>query len=172
VEVSPTRTVSSQPVTAGTGTPRKADIRASGLFILHHPLTQTGEASLRTSTTPKPSINICWPYLQNAGADAWTVRERDMNTQMLIRRRRQRRFFHARHLDESPVALQWDLSFGHDRQCGRHRYALPGRSRRRSLQHMPSMCVSQRRTHTRRRCGISLSITLRDNTYHHHPGAR
>jgi hypothetical protein len=24
------------------------------------------------------------PYLQNAGADAWTVRERDMNTQMII----------------------------------------------------------------------------------------
>ncbi len=44
----------------------------------------SGEGVIEDFNNAEAVNQYLLPYLQNAGADAWTVRERDMNTQMLI----------------------------------------------------------------------------------------
>lgn len=44
----------------------------------------TGEGIIEDFNNAETVNQYLLPYLQNAGADVWTVRERDMNTQMLI----------------------------------------------------------------------------------------
>jgi N-acetylmuramoyl-L-alanine amidase len=44
----------------------------------------SGEGIIEDFNNAEAVNQYLLPYLQNAGADAWTVRERDMNTQMII----------------------------------------------------------------------------------------
>ena len=68
---------------AGIGTPLSAPIAPSGRCILPSPYP-SGEGIVEDFNNAEAVNQYLLPYLQNAGADAWTVRERDMNTQMLI----------------------------------------------------------------------------------------
>ncbi len=81
------------------------------------------------------------PYLQNAGADAWTVRERDMNTQMVIVDDNSAGFSTQGTWTNNSGRLQWNVSISNHRECARRMRRPRGRSRRRSRRLTPSMCV-------------------------------
>ena len=83
MEVSRTRPSLSAPVTAGQWNTSFNTYRTQRPVYPSAPYP-SGEGIVEDFNNAEAVNQYLLPYLQNAGADAWTVRERDMNTQMII----------------------------------------------------------------------------------------